>query len=155
MSAHGDVQTFRATVEEWERVIPERMTLLVRGAAQTLANEVQSGGRYSPGTPVDTGFARANWDAAVNSMPSAGDAGSPEAAEARVNAAIQQMEIGDQLTLANSAAYIRRLEFGFVGTDAAGRTYNQAGRGFIRLALNAWQQIVDEVGAFLARGHTR
>lgn len=140
----SDAQAFTATLDRWQREIPERMQLLVQGAAQTLANEISVGGRHSPGTPVDTGFARSNWQAGVNRLPPAGTVAG------QVAGAIQTMQLGDTLILANHAPYIARLEFGFQGADRLGRTFHQAGRGFIRLALAAWQAIVDEVGTFLA-----
>lgn len=46
---------------------------------------------------------------------------------------------GDRITatVGSHVAYARRLELGFVGTDAAGRNYNQAPRPFIRPTTKA------------------
>lgn len=56
--------------------------------------------------------------------------GGAEGADAYV-AAIAGMEIGDVMRFAWTAPYALRIEAGFTGTDALGRTYNQAGRHFV------------------------
>lgn len=40
------------------------------------------------------------------------------------------------------AAYAHRLNYGFVGTDALGRYYNQAGRAFLEGYVSQWRQVV-------------
>jgi hypothetical protein len=137
MNTLGD---FTADLSRWQAQIPEKATLLVQGFTQTLFNEVQSGGKYSPGTPIKSGFARANWDGGIGAIPSNPAATDPGAAAARVDAAILTAQAGDLVYLSNTAPYIRRLEYGWS---------KQAPAGFIRLALAAGQQIADEVGAFV------
>lgn len=39
--------------------------------------------------------------------------------------------LGDTIYLLNPAVYARRIEYGFVGTDKRGRSYNQQGRYFV------------------------
>lgn len=126
--------------------------LFVKGFTQTLFNEIQSGGRYSPGTPIDTGFARANWVGGIGAPGVAPLESSPRnpgddyradaaAARAQVDATALRAQPGDTVYLSNSAPYIRRLEFGWS---------RQAPRGMIRLALQNAQAIADEVAAFVA-----
>lgn len=45
--------------------------------------------------------------------------------------ALAGYEVGDNLTFEWTAPYARRIEYGFVGTDSLGRTYNQPGRFFV------------------------
>jgi hypothetical protein len=73
-------------------------------------------------TPVDTGFLRSNWTAMRqgDSEPVAGRV--PPA-----GVAIAQAEVGQVLVIINPVAYARRIEYGFVGEDSAGRHYNQSG----------------------------
>jgi hypothetical protein len=74
-------------------------------------------------TPVDTGFLRSNWTAMK--------AGEPEPVAGRVpppGVAIVNITVGQILIILNPVAYARRIEYGFVGEDALGRHYNQAGR---------------------------
>lgn len=50
---------------------------------------------------------------------------------------------GDEtIYLGYQAAYARRMNYGFVGTDALGRSYNQSGYGFVEAARSKWPQIV-------------
>lgn len=137
-------EEFRASLAKVGEAIHAKATLLVRGTAQTLANEMISGGRYSPGTPIDTGFHRSHWDASVGSLPQMGSVGgedspNPEGATARVDRTIEYLDPGETLYLANNGPAIRRLEF-----DAWS---NQAPDGFVRPAAEAIQLIVDEVAA--------
>lgn len=117
----------------------------VRTFAQEIANEIQVGGAVSPGTPIDTGFARANWDAALGAEAAGGTAGGdespdPAAAEQRVLDAILRMRAGDVLFMRNTAPYARRLEFGHS---------QQAPAGFVGLTLAAAPQIARDVADFL------
>ena len=151
----GSLGQFTADLTKWQQQVKDKSDLLVQGFSQTLFNEVQSGGKYSPGTPIKTGFARANWDGGVGAIPANGPTITAEAAKAdpgagraaagvakaRTEAAILTGKAGDVVYLSNTAPYIRRLEFGWS---------TQAPSGFIRLALNSAQRIADEVGAFLA-----
>jgi len=52
-------------------------------------------------------------------------------------AVLAGLDIGDTITFEWTMPYAMRIEKGFVGTDALGRTYNQAGRHFV--AKNAAQ----------------
>lgn len=77
-------------------------------------------------TPVDTGFLRANWTAmlAHDTEPVAGRV--PPPADA-----IERAEIGTVITIVNPVVYARRIEYGFVGEDSAGRHYNQEGQHMV------------------------
>lgn len=139
-SPRGSLE-LRASFARWRETLQRNGRLLVQGVAQTLANEIHSGGKYSPGTPIDTGFARANWDAALGGVPTGGSAGSPGAALERMEGAAQALTVGETWVAANNAPYIGRLEFD--------QWSAQAPDGFVRPAARAIQQIVDEVGAHL------
>ena len=45
--------------------------------------------------------------------------------------ALAGFQIGEVMRFSWTAPYAYRIEMGFVGTDKAGRTYNQAGRHFV------------------------
>lgn len=156
------LEQFLGDLTRWQGQVREKADLLVQGVAQTVFTEISSGGNYGPGTPIDTGHARASWDGGVGSIPNRPAADSPQSAEARTLAAIQTAKAGDVIYLSNNAPYINRLEYGFVGEDSRGRVYagfgpksvngrsRQAPNGFVRIVLAQAQSIVDEVGAFLA-----
>ena len=110
-------------------------------------------------TPVDTGFARASWWASINSdsgssnavenSVAAGDkiagqasqSGAPEAI-GRLAVTINGVQIGDTLTVGNSASYIAALEDG---------TSNMAPFGMVAATVNNWPQIVAFRASELAR----
>lgn len=97
-------------------------------------------------TPVDTGFARASWYAAVN------DPGMDHVVKAPVGGApgsvpwqkflaesvitLKKGKIGDTIFLMNNAAYIMALEYGHS---------QQAPDGMVRMVLAKYQQIADTV----------
>lgn len=121
----------------------------VRGVASEVANEVQVGGVFSEGTPLDTGFARANWDAAIGGEPAGGAAGGdetpdPEAAQSRVAEVIARWG-ADQppLTVVNTAPYAIDLEAGHSG---------QAPNGMVGIAIVSAPQIADQVAQFIRQG---
>jgi phage gpG-like protein len=46
------------------------------------------------------------------------------------------MNSATQVAVGTNLAYARRIELGFTGTDARGRTYNQPARSYLRKALD-------------------
>lgn len=148
----GDLGAFTVDLSKAMAKVGEKLDLFVKGFTQTVFNEIQTGGRYSPGTPVDTGFARANWVGGIGATPPAPAlerVNIPGAHSAEIAAATQQLtavalsaKMGDAIVLVNGAPYINRLEFGHSG---------QAPHGMIRLALQNAQAIADEVAAHVAR----
>jgi hypothetical protein len=153
-SPNGSVQ-LRASFARWRETLQRNGKLMVVGVAQALANEIHSGGKHSPGTPIGNpslwahpapkgyvgGFARSNWDAAIGAVPTGSNAGSPGASLARMEASAAALNVGETWVASNSAPYIGRLEFD--------QWSQQAPNGFVRPATRAIQQIVDEVGAHL------
>ncbi|HEV7435345.1 MAG TPA: hypothetical protein VGO22_10800 [Pseudorhizobium sp.] len=137
---------FAATVGEWAREELERAEAVFQTAAQTVANEVRTpfaeGGRM----PIDTGNLRRSLMASTADMPTV----KPEQesfADSGIEMVIAGAELGSTVYLGFQAAYALRMEYGFVGTDSLGRTYNQTGYGFVEAVAQRWQQIVNEAEA--------
>lgn len=130
---------FSEDVSAWCNRAMARATLLLRVIAYDAIAEVQQL------TPVDTGFLRANWTAMLpgDSEPVAGRTAPAEDAIARA-------DVGTIITIVNPVVYARRIEYGFVGEDAAGRHYNQAGRHMVgqtvadmpRIAQAAYERVI-------------
>lgn len=95
-------------------------------AAQTPQPSVKrTGGTFQEGKiPVDT-------SELINSLIS-GSNGSfgPEGADSYA-VALAGYELGDYMRFGWTAPHAMRMEAGFTGTDAIGRTYNQPGRHFV------------------------
>lgn len=139
------IARFTASLKGFERLIDTRADQFVQGVAFECAQEITVGGEHSPGTPVDTGFARASWWVRL------GDSGSaPDTVKlVGVDGAILGTAVLDAVTLSllgakagqtvyllNNADYIRSLEYGHSG---------QAPQGFVRLTVRHGQEIADKV----------
>lgn len=138
----------------WEGVDPAKwasdlstvgLTALLRNSVQALAKEasttIPNGGRV----PVKTGnLARS---VVVDTKP-------PQvidvlATQKDFSLGVAQIKPGDTVYIGWQAKYSRRLNYGFVGTDSLGRSYNQAGYGFAESAAAKWPTIVREQAAKL------
>lgn len=102
--------------------------------------------------PVDSGFLRASLMGVIGEgtftatePPKDGSGFSYDAGQ--INLVIAGSKLTDTITVAYTAAYARRMEYGFKGTDSLGRKYNQPGRAFVRLAAQQWGRVVQEVSA--------
>lgn len=91
-------------------------------------------------TPVDEGRARANWQVAINSIPSGTLDLNDKEGSATINAADAAMaglRAGDTIYLANNLPYIQKLEDG---------SSKQAPAGMVGLAVQDFQDIARQVG---------
>lgn len=105
----------------------------VQGLAKAAATTIPNGGRV----PVKTGnLARS---VVVDDKP-------PKVIEGLATGdyslGIANIRPGEPIYIGWQAKYARRQNYGFVGTDSLGRTYNQSGYGFAEAAAAQWPQIV-------------
>lgn len=123
---------------KWAGVSTQGLTALLRNSVQALAREasttIPNGGRV----PVKTGnLARS---VVVDTKP-------PQiinvlAKQQDFSLGIADIKPGDTVYIGYTAAYSRRLNYGFVGEDSLGRNYNQSGYGFAEAAAAQWPAIV-------------
>lgn len=127
--------SFSASVEGFMQRSIEARRAIMRDAASDTMTDAQlpkaQGGRM----PVDTGNLRNSVASGLN-----GVLGAPDAAS--ISLTIEQMEPGDVAQFAWTAPYAMRQEFGFVGQDSLGRTYDQSGNHFVGGAAAKWPQTV-------------
>ncbi len=113
---------------------------IVQRVSLDCAENIIVGGKYAPGTPVDTGLARSSWHVQLNdrALPPA----RPHSVGAHVawsgavdkgTAALAGMGLGDVAYILNNLPYIKALEYGHS---------KQAPRGMVRITLGAAKQIV-------------
>ncbi len=101
--------------------------------------------------PIDTGFLRSSLTAGINGNIPQG----PNAAygsvynDQRLLSVIDQLKLGDRITLVYQAPYARRLEYGFSGYDSLGRYYNQAGRFWISATGAKYRSIMRRAATML------
>lgn len=140
---------FRAELTGWNTKVYGRMDLVVRRVSMVLVQNIVVGGAYGPGTPIDTGFARASWWVSVgtDSRTTAGPAkprgkgqrdefgdGSEDFATAMTVLAGVRAG-GGTIYILNDAAYIVPLEYGWS---------KQAPVGMVRIVLTGFQGIVND-----------
>ncbi|OJU69055.1 MAG: hypothetical protein BGO05_16710 [Rhizobiales bacterium 63-7] len=136
---------FASQVDEWVQQTEKRINAVFRLSTQKTITYMQEN------APVQDGFLRASLVVLVNQNAPAPDKsqkdGMGQYTDAYMQLQIAGAVAGDRITAAYTMEYARRLEFGFVGTDALGRTYNQPPRGWTRLAAQQWKRFVEEATA--------
>jgi hypothetical protein len=143
-------KSFTAEVDEWVKATQGRMLAVFKKSAETVISNMQTTVPSGGNLPIDTGFLRKSLLATLN-QPSNKVTFKDENVNAytynsaQVTMVIVAAKIGDTIYAVYTAAYAARMEYGFSGVDSLGRKYNQVGRGFVRLAAQRWQQVVDQV----------
>lgn len=67
-----------------------------------------------------------------------------EFAGSDIGATVAQALLGDTVYLGFQANYALRKNYGFVGEDSLGRTFNETGAHFVERAVNMWPLLVDQ-----------
>lgn len=111
-----------ATLSQLVPVFRERMENIARDTFTEVA------ARTYERTPIDTGMLQASWTASVNSFNFSNTGGGDFSA-------IDEMILGDRLTLANAQPYCRVIEY-------TGHSL-QAPDGMMWISVAEWKQIVD------------
>jgi hypothetical protein len=130
--------SFSAQVSDFTKRSKRAQQMVMRTAVQKLTAAVEDE------TPEDTGNAFRSWLGSTTAMPPV----RPDVAEfvdtGATEVAIMGLDAGDTFWFGAQAAYMARLNYGFTGTDSLGRTYNQAGKGWIEANAARWPQYVKE-----------
>lgn len=132
---------FQANLKQWAQKFSVSMDALARQTCQEVSSLVVNG------TPVDTGFLRSSWQPSIGEPITTEGNGDAVSTVALVCA---DVKAGDTYWMTNNAAYARRIEYGFVGQDSLGRTYNQRGRFMVTSAMEKAQQVVEDLAKELA-----
>ncbi|MGM5009970.1 hypothetical protein ACD592_12680 [Rhizobium sp. 969_B3_N1_2] len=138
--------SFTAEVSEWCRKVEGAAEAVFQTAAQTVANEVRTAVAEGGRMPVKTGNLRRSLMASTSAMPTIKE-GKETFSDSGLELVIAGAELGSTVYLGFQAAYAARMNYGFVGTDSLGRTYNQAGYGFVDAVAQRWPQIVTQAEA--------
>ncbi len=131
----------------WADTGEKLLTALLRNSVQALALEasktIPNGGRV----PVKTG--NLGRSVVVDTQPpKRGDADQVYSA-ADFTLGVSKIKPGDTIYLGWQAAYAARQNFGFVGQDSLGRTYNSSGYGFAEATAAEWPTILAREAAKL------
>lgn len=149
--------SFSTGVDAWVRETKARIEAVWKESTQRVVAEMQRPAEGGGNMPVDTGYLRASLLASTDAPPDVREDAvgekkkdykpltDDEGLTGNVAVIISGAQIGQTIYVCYTAAYARRIEYGFSGEDSLGRVYNQAGRGFVRLAAQRWPLIVEEV----------
>lgn len=125
---------------KWGNASTAMLTALLRNSVQALAKEaattIPNGGRV----PVKT----SNLSRSVivdDKPPVVGKPGQEYTAQ-DLALGVSKIVPGKDVYIGWQANYAARQNYGFVGTDSLGRTYNQSGYGFAEAAAAKWPAIV-------------
>lgn len=142
-------KSFSAAVSEWVAVSERRMEVVFKESAQDVISEMQEVGPSeanpdSFGTgrmPVDTGFLRASLQAAINSPATGMEFREPLSKDIKydpspVALVIAGAKLGDAIFATYAASYAPQMEYRY---------------GFVRLAAQNWQKIVNRRAAIVKK----
>lgn len=127
---------FAATIDAWATESGDRLERIWKASAQQLGSVANNG------VPVDTGFARASFQASTDAMPAINPNATNKGSAAvsgsfgEISATIAGATLGQTIFLGWTAAYILPLEYGHS---------KQAPQGFARIAAAQWNTIVSSV----------
>lgn len=141
---------FAAQVSAWAAQSKARSTAVFRASAQRVANEVRQTVNEGGRMPIKTGNLRRSLLSSTSAMPSIATGKTDFADQSsQIELTIAGADLGQVVYLGFQANYARRLNHGFVGEDALGRSYNQPGYHFVEGVAQQWQRIVVEEAARL------
>ncbi len=126
---------FTAQIKQFRDKVDQRLQFTFRGAMEQVVSTAQTVKGAGGDMPIDTGVLRRSLVSSVNG-------GDVATGEASYTAMIAGLDWGDTAQVRWTAAYARRMEYGFSGSDSLGRVYNQAGNFFVGNAVAPWQSIV-------------
>jgi hypothetical protein len=135
------MKTFTVQVEEWVKKVDGLLEAVFRKATEDLFNEIRMPVAKGGNMPVDTGFLRNSFVVTLNaSSTSITFKDDGISIEAPYKVVIDGASIEDTIYGTFTANYAGYVHYG---------TGGRQGRLFIDLAVQRWQQIVDDVVASL------
>lgn len=126
---------------DWVDRQKRNLRAIFQTATQSMLTDMGTGRGAGGLIPVDTG------NLARSAIVEVGKAVSTKEDENFTGpdaAAIATLDLGDTAYLGWQAVYGRRVNYGFSGEDALGRTYNQSGAGFAESIAAKWPTYVNE-----------
>lgn len=132
--------SFSAGVGAWGAKSMARITAIRRRSVELLAEEMTKTNKQGGLVPFQTGNLSRSLLASTSGMPMTSEA---ESTGSNIGAVTAVLGVDQPVWLGYQAVYAKRQNYGFVGTDSLGRTYNQAGAHFVENAVANWSQIVE------------
>ena len=133
--------SFAETIGKWASQTPKRIEAVHKRSLEKLAMEMTRTRAEGGTVPVDTGNLYRSLVASTSGMPKTS---AQPSAGSNVNSVITTLRPNQPVWFGYTAAYARRMNFGFVGADSLGRAYNQQGNHFVERAVAMWPEIVSD-----------
>jgi hypothetical protein len=137
---------FLADVRKFTELTMSKIQRVARQSIEDVIYEAQTPVAKGGSMPVDTGSLRNSVIVLINgTQKSSGSESAGKDSDTSLSAvtvALANFQIGDILSFVWTAEYALRQHYGFVGDDALGRTYNQAGYMWRDKAAQNWAKIV-------------
>lgn len=121
---------FTASVAAFGSMATRRATAIVRESSQRLIEQAQTTRGNGGNLPIDTGFLRASGQASLAGLPYGPSQQGEAMGQFDYTFVIAQMQLGNTLWFGWTANYAIFMEFKY---------------GFMRLAAQNWQSIVNQV----------
>lgn len=133
---------------KWAQAAIKKAQAAPRFVVEEMANAMATSVRASGFTPVDTG--NLSRSVTISLAPIKRDGpGYNSPVRQDYNGAVKGIPYDGATYIAYKAIYAARVNYGFVGTDSLGRSYNQAGRAFLEANIARFPQVVQKAVARL------
>src|SRR5690625_2982180 len=130
-------KSFAAEVGNWAKGAEDKLRDTRNRAIELLANDMRKTVRQGGRVPFQTGNLARSLRASSKAMPTSRE-GPFESQDIGIITAT--LPLNKRLWIGYQANYARRMNYGFVGQDSLGRSYNQAGYYFVEHAVSNWQK---------------
>lgn len=138
--------SFSDAVGDWTSETEERIDAVHARSVELLGEEMSKTIPEGGNVPFLIGnLARsllASKSGSVNIKPEGDDGEGNFTGNQSVGLIAATLKAEEPVWLGYQAAYAARVNYGFIGNDSLGRTYNQSGAHFIEAAVAAWPNIV-------------
>ena len=131
--------TFQKQVDAWIKKAEKNKLAVFRRSAEMIGEEMVKTKAQGGRLPFLTGNLARSLLASTKEMPKTSD---EQFKGSNLGAVTARAKLTDAIYMGFQARYARRMEYGFIGQDSLGRTYDQKGHHFVQGAIDKWPQIV-------------
>lgn len=133
-------KSFSESIGKWASQSKERVQAVHRRSIELLADEMTTTKGLGGRLPHQTGNLMRSLLASTDGMPKTAEG---PYSGSNVGAVTATLATDQPVWLGYQAIYARRRNYGFVGDDVKGRTYNEQGDYFVEYAIEMWPVIVE------------
>lgn len=132
-------KSFSASVDQWASKSKERLDAVYARSVELLGEDLAKTRNEGGRLPFLTGNLARSLLASKTAMPNIADG--PFSGD-NIGLVAATLKSSETVWIGYQANYAARQNYGFIGQDSLGRTYNQQGAHFVEHAVAQWPQIV-------------